>query len=180
MGKKDLITRFFDPTEHVTKREKNFLEGFGSIIIGGCILTLFYIGIVFIYNIITDTISYTINLIISNFFWIKVYSYTIFFINTFNTSIRLYLFFKHGFKTEYNSSFALIKGELKVFLINYVAFFMLPILAIVYLVIILILLFLFFHILAILSDHLSIIDSFTIDSYHNFIENSWDFVFKQK
>lgn len=179
MGKKDLITRFFDPTEHVTKREKNFLEGFGSIIISGCILTLFYIGIVFIYNIITDTISYTINLIISNFFWIKVYSYIIFFINTFNSSIRLYEFFKQGFQNEFNSPFTLIKGELKVFLINYIAFFMLPILAVVYLVAILILLFLFFLILAILSDQLSIIDSFTIDSYFNFLENSWDFVFKQ-
>ena len=56
---------------------------------------------------------------------------------------------------------------------------MLPILAVVYLVAILILLFLFFLILAILSDQLSIIDSFTIDSYFNFLENSWDFVFKQ-
>ncbi|MFL2827815.1 MAG: hypothetical protein ACJZ8X_00120 [Candidatus Puniceispirillales bacterium] len=180
MGKKDLFTRFFDPTEHVTKREKDFLEGFGSIIIGGCILALFYMGTVFIYNIITDTISYTINFIISNFFWIKIYSYTIFFINTLNSSIRSYEFFKHGFKNEYNSPFALIKGELKIFLINYIAFFMLPIIAIMYIVAILILLFLFFLIFAILSDQLSIIDSFTIDSYFNFLNKSWDFVFKQK
>ena len=180
MGKKDIINRYLLPTEHITNREKGFIEGLGSLVIGGSILTLLYIGIVFIYNGITDAISYTIGLITENFFWIKVYSYTIFFITTVKSSIRSYEYFKKGFKNEYSSQFELIKSELKVFFINYIALFMLPILGFFQIIALLILLKILLFILAVLSDHFSIIDSFTIDSYFNFLSTSWDFVFKQK
>ena len=175
MAKKDIFTRYFDISENITKREKTALYGIGSFFIACGIIACIIIGLTFIFNFVSDIISFVKIFIVENIFFIKLYSCIILLLSTIVSTKRALKLINSSFNHQ-NSILITIRSEIEIFVYNYIAFFLLPILFLISIILISIFIFLIFLLLAIISDLFSIIDSFTVENYLNFLERTWEFL----